>query len=217
MKNKSFSMNKKLSSFIGLLLSDGSVYYDKSKQTFCIQFTNKLSSMRNYFKLLSVDLFCIENFHENRCKNAISVRFFSKKVAEFLFNFSPTYRTLRYEDKNYPPCKVPNEIKSSKIFSAEFLRSYASCDGSFYSNQKYSIKHLEICCYHPKLILDLKKCLNTLEIRCRVYNNRLLITDRLNLQKFFDSVGFLEESFVSDTTSSSFGISKNQKMKNALH
>src|SRR3989338_4996438 len=104
-------MDKKLASFIGLLLSDGSVYFDRSKRTYCIQFTNKLEPMRNYFKLLARDLFEVKNFHENRCKNAISIRFFSKKVAEFLFTFSPTYRTLKYSETKYPECKIPDEIK----------------------------------------------------------------------------------------------------------
>lgn len=217
MKIKKFSMSKKLSSLIGLLLSDGSVYYDKSKRTYCIQFTSKFISMRNYFKSLSIDLFGVENFHENRCKNVVSLRFFSSKIAKFLFNFSPTFRTLKFNDGSYPPCKVPEEIKSSREFSAEFLRAFVSCDGSFYSNLKYSIRRLEISCYHPKLILDLVGCLNTLEIKCRVSDNRLLITDKTNLEKFFSLVGFLPESLVSDTTSPSFGLSKNQKVRDTLH
>ena len=75
-------MNEKLSSFIGLLLSDGSVYYDKSKRTYCIQLTNKFKSIRDYFNLLAKDLFDIKIFHENVCKNAISTRFFSVKIAK---------------------------------------------------------------------------------------------------------------------------------------
>lgn len=210
-------MNKKLSSFIGLLLSDGSVFYDKSKKTCCVQFTNKLSSMREYFRSLSFDLFAVENFHKNQCKNAVSLRFFSKKVADFLFRFSPTYRTLRFEDGNYPPCKVPDEIKSSKKFSSKFLRSYVSCDGCFYHNPNYSIKRLEVCCYHPSLILDLKECFNTLGIEVRHSPNKLLITDESNLRKFARLVGFLEESLISDSSSPSFGLSKNEKLKEALH
>ena len=36
-QSRFLSMNKDVAMLIGLLLSDGSVYYDKSKKTYCIQ------------------------------------------------------------------------------------------------------------------------------------------------------------------------------------
>jgi hypothetical protein len=79
-------MKKELCSLIGLLLSDGSVYYDKSKGTYCIQFTNKFESMRNYFKSLVTKLFGTVRFSENRCKNAFLSDFSRKKLLNFYFN-----------------------------------------------------------------------------------------------------------------------------------
>lgn len=216
MKNKSFSMNKELCSLIGLLLSDGSIYYDKSKCTYCIQFTNKLESMRNYFKSLVTKLFETVNFSENRCKNAISIRFFSKEIAEFLFHFSPTYRTLKYSDGSYPNCKIPSEIKESEEFSAEFLKAFASCDGSVNFNPKHSTRLIEIACYHPSLLDDLVDCFKTLGIKCRVCKNSIRISNRKEIKKFANSVGFLDESFVSDRNSKSFGISKTEKLSELI-
>ena len=216
MKNKSFSMNKKLCSLIALLLSDGSVYYDKSKRTYCVQFTSNTKSMREYFKSLITDLFDITNFSENKCKNAVSIRFFSKKIAEVLFQFSPTYRTLRYSNGKYPNCKVPDEIKISPKFSAEFLKAFASCDGSISINRRNSTRVIEITCYHHRLKNDLFSCLQTLGIECRICKHSLKISNKTNIKKFADYVGFLKDSLVSDTTSNFFGEPKLKKLSEAL-
>ena len=211
-------MDEKLSSLIGLLLSDGSVYYDKSKRTYCIQFTNKFELMRTRFKVLMNQLFGITNFKENYCKGAISVRIFSTKVAEFLFHFSKSYRTLHYNTVpiSFPPCKVSEEIKSSKILAAAFLKSYASCDGCIYFNPKYSIRYVEISCYHPQLRKDLADCFKILEIKCRVTENSIIVSSREDLNKFYNFVGFLDESLISKTTSRDFGMSKMKKLEIAL-
>ena len=211
-------MNEKLSSLIGLLLSDGSVYYDKSKRIYCIQFTNKFELMRNYFKFLMNQLFGFTNFKENKCKNAISIRAFSTKIARFLFQFSPSYRTLHYNTIpiSYPSCKVPQEIKSSKSFASAFLKSYASCDGCIYFNPKYSIRYVEIACYHPQILNDLADCLKVLEINCKRTENSVIISGKDNLREFYFSVGFLKESSISKTTSKDFGMSKMKKLEIAL-
>ena len=211
-------MDEKLSSLIGLLLSDGSVYYDKSKRVYCIQFTNKFELMRNYFKLLMNQLFEVTNFKENLCKNAISVRIFSTKIAKFLFQFSPSYRKLHYNTIpiSFPICNVSEEIKNSKTFSAAFLKSYASCDGCIYFNQKHSIRYVEIACYHPQLRNDLVTCLKILGINCRLTENSVIVSGKDNLKKFYISVGFLKESSVSKTTSKDFGMSKMKKLEIAL-
>ena len=175
--------------------------------------------MRNYFKLLMKQLFGVTNFKENYCKNAVSVRVFSTKIAKFLFQFSPTYRTLHYDTIpiSYPPCKVPEEIKSSRFFAAIFLKSYASCDGCIYFNPKYSIRYVEISCYHPQLLKDLVDCLKILEIGCRLTENSVVVSGKENLNRFYNLVGFLKESSISKTTSKDFGMSKMKKLEIALH
>lgn len=51
-------MDENLAALIGFLISDGSVYYDKSKRTYCIQFTNKNKQMmknsNSWFPVVSV-------------------------------------------------------------------------------------------------------------------------------------------------------------------
>ena len=211
-------MNENLSSLIGLLLSDGSVYYDKSKRTYCIQFTNKIESMRNYFRFLMNQIFEVCNFKENYCKNAVSVRVFSVKIAKFLFQFSPSYRKLQYNTYpiSYPDCKIPECIKRSKKLSATFLRSYASCDGSIYFNPKHSIRYVELTCYHPRLLNGLVDCFKTLEIKCKPTENSVVVSCKTELAKFYNIVGFLKESLVSKTTSKDFGMSKMKKLEIAL-
>ena len=55
-------MDKNLAALIGFLFSDGSVYYDKSKRTYCIQFTNKNKQMLEKFKYLATQCFGNLNF-----------------------------------------------------------------------------------------------------------------------------------------------------------
>lgn len=213
---QSMNMNKKLSIFIGLLLSDGSIYYDKSKRTYCIQFTNKIASMHSVFRKLATELFGELNFYEHREKRAYSTRFFSVKIAKLLFQFSPTYRTKQHSDSSYPGCRIPVSIKTSKEFAAEFLKAYASCDGSVSFVPKYSTRRVEITCFHPMLKQDLLECFDVLGISCRSVENALRISNRPNLQKFHDAVGFLDESYVSNTVSAFFGEPKMERLKEAL-
>ena len=146
-------MNEKLALLIGLLLSDGSVYYDKSKRSYCIQLTNKNLELLNLFKNLMKDCFGIVNISEHRCKNAESLRAFSTKVAKELFCYSPSFRTQACEHKpkcadpncldehkligniRYTSCKQPDEILKNKSLASAFLKGFVSGDGTLYINR----------------------------------------------------------------------------------
>ena len=103
-------MNENEATLVAFLLSDGSVYFDKSKATYCIQFTNTVDAMLERFIRLMQICFGLKNFQVNRCGRAKSIRFFSKRVATALFHFSPTFRTAVFPDGTYPPAKIPEEI-----------------------------------------------------------------------------------------------------------
>ena len=198
-------MNEKLATFFGLLLSDGSIYYDKSKRTYCIQFTSKLDGLRNAFRTLVVECFGVENFHENRCKNAVSLRFFSVAIAKRLMSLSGI-SSKRY---NKAVCNIPSFILKDKQLIAAFLRGFVSGDGSVYVNKRYSILRVEIACHYTNLRKQIADCLSLLEIPCRVTERSVVITSFENCFKFLSDVGFLEESLVSDSSSPKFGIAKN--------
>lgn len=205
-------MDEKLANLLGLLLSDGSVYYDKSKRTYCIQFTNKSPTLLKLFKELMKECFGVEKFYEIKCSNATSLRVFSKKIADELFKYSPTFRTLplqqfprakknsvpggdkplMYDSIEYPPCKIPNEVFNDKRYVSAFLRGFTSGDGSVYTNKRYGIYRFEITCYHPFLREQILKGLSLLEIPASQRRNSVYVSGIQNYRKFKADVGFVK-------------------------
>ena len=202
-------MNENLARIIAMLLSDGSVYFDKSKRTYCIQFTNSVPEMLGCFSGLFQSEFGARKFRINRCKNAASVRFFSKEIALVLFQYSPSYRTAVFKDGNYPNCRIPKEIFEDEALAASFLRAYASCDGCFYKNKSHPNGVIEIACHHPLLRKSLAALLAIFGIRCEISARRIRMQDKESVRLFAEKIGFLEESRVSDSTSVKFGMRKN--------
>jgi len=163
------------------------------------------------FKRLMKQCFGVEKFYEISCKNAISVRVFSKNIADYLFRYSPTYRTLpleqfpkanersvlvgfkalHYNSVKYPPCKIPEEIFSQKRCVAAFLRGFTSGDGSICINKKHSIYRVELTCYHPFLRKQSVECLSALGIPASARRNSVYVSGIANYQKFLRVVGFV--------------------------
>ncbi len=204
-------MNEKLAMLIGLLLSDGSVYYDKSKKTYCIQFTNKSPDLRNLFRVLMEYCFGVKSFYMIPCRNAVSMRVFSKKIADSLFQYSPTFRTLPCKSfpccngfsckicdilqKNgidYPPSRIHSSIMQDSGLIKAFLYGFASGDGGIYINRENGIYTLEITCYHPFLKAQILDCLSSVGIKARVKPKAVLISGLKSFTKFMDEIGILK-------------------------
>jgi hypothetical protein len=228
-------VDEKLATLIGLLLSDGSVFFDRSKKVFCIQFTNKVDGLREVFKNLMKECFGITSFFENHCKGAVSVRVFSNKVANFLFNLSPTFRKLPCDSfprcnghscidctpviensRKFPPCRIPEEILDDMIFSINFLRGFASGDGSIFFSNKHRVVCIELTCSHPILKAQLVVCLKKIGINCFTKRDGIIIASKSGLKRFHQLVGFLPESIVCNRSSKWFGVPKNKVLEIAL-
>ena len=208
-------MDENIAALIGFLISDGSVYYDKSKRTYCIQFTNKNKQMLEKFKFLVSYCFGIRNFHINKCKNALSVRFFSKKVANQLFLHSPSFRTLRFADGKYPNAQIPSEIFTNPKLAISFLQTYASSDGCIYSDKSHKAV-IEIACVHPKLKQQLSELLKTLHIESLITSKGIRINRKAEIKKFASKIRFLPESTVVQSSSANFGKTKNDLLDSCL-
>lgn len=205
-------MNENIANLLGLLLSDGSVYYDKSKRTYCIQFTNKSQSLRELFKSRMRECFHVTRFYETICKNAVSIRVFSKSVAELLFKYSPTFRTLPCMSfpacngfscfprcrpllsagKQYPPCRIHPSVLSNTLFARAFIRGFVSGDGNVYVNRKDGIYIIEITCYHPFLRRQIIDCINFLGIQTRHNTRSVFVSGIVPFSKFMDEIGVMK-------------------------
>lgn len=205
-------MNDKLAKLLGFLLSDGSVYYDKSKRTYCIQFTNKSLNLRNIFKVLMKDCFGVNRFYEIPCTNAVSVRIFSRKIAKTLFEYSPTYRTLPCKSFpkcngfscflecnpsvnngiEYPPCEIHNSIFSKRSHIRSFISGFTSGDGSVCINWKHSIYKVELTCYHPFLRKQIMDSLSHIEIQARFNERAVFVSGIKPFSKFVDEIDIVK-------------------------
>ena len=195
-------MNIELATIIAMLLSDGSVYYDKSKRTYCLQFTNKNRALREVFKRTITKCFNKRNFRDNRCKNAISVRFFSKKIAEELFEYTGSFKTAQ--------AKIPESIFCSREYATVFLRTYASADGCVYRDKSHPNGVVEISCKPLSFRKQLRRLLTTVGIHSRIISKGIRIDRKGEVSNFAKTVGFLPESTVTETRSSRYGRSKNE-------
>jgi intein/homing endonuclease len=195
-------MNREIAILLALLLSDGSVYYDRSKRTFCIQFTNKNKALRDRFKKSVAKCFGKINFRDNNCTNAISTRFFSKKIAEALLEYTNSFQTHN--------AKIPKEIFTSKENAAAFLRAYSSGDGCIYKDKSHRNGVVEIACKPLSFRKQLKDLFAVLGIHARIISKGIRIDRKGEVLKFSKIVRFLPESTVTETRSSNYGRSKNE-------
>lgn len=196
---------------LGFLLSDGSVYYDKSKKTYCIQFTNKSETLREQFKGLMGSCFGVSKFYEIPCKNAVSIRIFSKKISDSLFEYSPAFRTLPCnsfprcnsrscssckpfvsDDIKYPPCRIPDQVMNKPELAVSFLRGFVSGDGGIYVNKNHSIYTVEIACYHPFLKDQVLQCISSLGIQARPKKKAVIVSGIGPFTKFMDKIGIVK-------------------------
>jgi len=189
-------MNENQAMLIAFLLSDGSVYFDKSKRTYCIQFTNKVQGMLDKFIFLMRDCFSLENFKVNRCKRAKSIRFFSKKVALELFEHSPSFRTLVFPDGSFPNARIPQQIFGDEKLAIAFLKAFGSCDGGICVNRTEGQYRVEFACRHPTLKKQLSELLSKTGFENTVTEERVIVRGKKNLISFLDKIGFLPESLV---------------------
>lgn len=228
-------MNECDAKLIGFLLSDGSVYFDKSKRCYCIQFTNKIKNMREVFKQLVKESLKLSNCHENKCSNAISVRFFSTKNAKRLLSKANCFRTLpcfssprcnkkaclacnptKAGKRLYPPAKIPEEILENKSLLRPFLQAFSSADGCFYRNRSHPKGVIEISCYHPNLKEELNAAFCFLGVESRITPKGIVISKCASVEKFAREIAFLDESVVSDSNSPKFGMKKNELLNSCF-
>lgn len=209
-------MNKDKASLIGVLLSDGSIYFDKSKRTYCVQFTNKLNKLNDYFISLIKRCYGDRSHTVNLCSGAKSIRFFSKKIAYDLLSKCSTFRTQHYSDNTYPKPIIPKEIIDNEKLSRPFLRAYASCDGSVYQTKSHRVT-VEIACANPHLRKQLISCISNLKIDCRETKKGIVISRIAAIQRFSTLVNFLPQSKVVAKKSKNFGIKKSTVLKECLN
>lgn len=97
---------------MGILLTDGGVS-KASKNLYEIYITNNSETLLRLFKVCISEIFGQQKFYEYKSKTVSKVKITSYKIANFLFDFSPSYRTRRCD--TYPKCSRMKDRISCKF------------------------------------------------------------------------------------------------------
>jgi hypothetical protein len=210
-------MNKNLAAIIALLLTDGTVNFQKhNKAEIAIDNTSEILH-KEFARLMK------NEFGFKTKRNGIKSRIYSIELAKKLVQYTGTYRTKQFQDGTYPQAKIPEEIKTgSHEIIATFLKYAFTCDGSAglsvqkAKNRWFFQKRIQLACKHPKLLEDFQELLTILGIHTRVskYQGKLLIDNRKGIETFCNKIGFLDDVKISGKGHSVWkGLNKNDILR----
>ncbi len=193
---------------LAVILADGSVDFGIRYTT---TFTEQPEVVRRLVKeFSSVDGLKIA-WKIDRLHNSLRARAYGKDLTDLIGRLVRTTRTRKFETYpmsptgkiGYPRTKLPGPIFERKKLATEFLRYYSTCDGGpefqVYRRTSGTIQlgmGIKIGCSNPHLRKQLKTLFNGLGVQVSDRKDGLAITSLEAMQKFRQSVGFLEESRV---------------------
>jgi len=204
----------KFAELLGILLSDGWVYYKFSSRTYKIGVTNKSDFMHSKFKRLCHDLFDVENFVNDKSQGGIRATFFrSKSAAMQILSIVNSVKTENYRGCNgkccykcdpvtingvsYTRIKLPQFLCRDKKAASAFLRALYSGDGSVLLGwRKGKLKpkiarEIALHCCHPILLKQLSNLHKFLGFKTfSVTKERISIFRKSEILKFSKAVGF---------------------------
>src|SRR5712692_3171978 len=193
---------------LAVILADGSVDFGLRYTT---TFTEQPEVVRRFVKeFSSIDglkiAWKIDCLH-----NSLRARAYGKDLTDLIGRLVSTTRTRKFETypksptgkTGYPRIRLPPPIFESKKIASEFLRYYSTCDGGpdfqVYRRTSGPIQigsGIKIGCLNPYLRKQLKTLFNMLGVEVSERKDGLAIISLEAMEKFRQSIGFLEESKV---------------------
>ncbi len=204
----------KFAELLGILLSDGWVYYKFSSRTYKIGVTNKSDFMHSKFKELCRDLFGVEKFVDDKSQGGIRATFFRSKIAAMqILKEVNSVKTENYRGCNgkccykcdpviingvsYTKIKLPKFLYNDKKAASAFLRALYSGDGSvLLGSRKGKLKpkiarEVALHCCHPPLLKQLAKLHKSLGFKTfSVTSERISIFRKSEIPRFAKTIGF---------------------------
>ena len=193
---------------LAVVLADGSVDFGTR---YTVTFTEDPAVVERLVKEFSH----VDNLHIkwtiDKLHNSARARAYGKPLTEMFRSMVGTTRTRKFETyprstregTGYPTIKLPREIFEDKKAAGEFLRYYATCDGgpefSVYNRANRWIQihmGIKIGCTNPYLRQELKSLFQLNGISTHEALDGLNISSLQGIEKFSQSVRFLEESRV---------------------
>ncbi len=193
---------------LAVILADGSVDFGLRYTT---TFTEQPEVVRRLVKeFSSIDSLKID-WKIDRLHNSLRARAYGKDLTDLIGRSVGTTRTRKFETyprspsgkTGYPRIRLPRPIFESIKIASEFLRYYSTCDGGpefrVYLSKRGYIQldtGIKIGCFNPYLRKQLKTLFNRLGVQVSDRKDGLEIISLANIEKFRQSIGFLEESKV---------------------
>lgn len=202
-------LNGELARFVALLFTDGCV--SPKGKSWRIYFVNKSVNLIDLFRECAIASFAIsyDRVHIRSIKNTnkmFAAVINSKEIGNYLVERFGTFRTLRFSNGSLPNTRLPVKSLIEERGVQDFLRTAFSCDGgvSLYpasrNGKRWLIRTVFLSCAHPKLRSDYMLLLDSLGITARNVSgdNKIKIEDEINITRFREKVGFIEETMITD-------------------
>jgi hypothetical protein len=215
---KNLNKNKvKIAELLGMLLTDGCVWFKNSSKCFCIGFTNKSIVLHEKFRKLMNELFGITTFNWSRSIAGIPTQIcYSKKAALEILNMTNTCRTspvnpsvrllsckswnpVKFGNKWFVPITLPKFIFEDKKCTTAFLRAAFDCDGTAClcvkkdKNGWKLHREVAICSKNPFLKAYFLRLLYLLGFKNpRKTTRGIVISNKDDLELFSKVIGFTD-------------------------
>lgn len=193
---------------LAVILSDGSVDFGLRYTTTFTEQPEVVQRLVREFSTLNGRKI---DWKTDRLHSSLRARAYGKYLTELIGSLVTTTRTRKFETYpnsptgkvGYPRIKLPTLIFKSKRIASEFLRYYSTCDGGpefqVYrraSGQIQLSSGIKIGCFNPHLKRQLRILLKNLGIKASERKDGLEFESLEAMERFRDSIGFLEESKV---------------------
>jgi hypothetical protein len=180
---------------VGLFVGDGNLYFDKKKYCYDVRFFFNIKEETYVKELVKLfDLHFLKKPHIGRTKNVLIVRYFSKKLFNFLKEYVGWGISLDKRGANQKSRTVFLKNKDyAKDFKIGFLRGFLDSDG-YLSDKKilFGSSSEAIMRQTSKFLSDLKFNKFKLSSYERSYGNRVgiwhLYVHKVERNKFFDLI-----------------------------
>ena len=220
--------NLNLAILIGLLLTDGSI--SKSKNSWDIEFTNKSKELHSIFRKVLRELFGEIHFQEgsdSRNGDIVRTRVKSKHIGDFLHKFSPTFRTKKFKNGEFPLSRLPDFVFQLKVQEIkEFLKILFSTDGCVVLSICWERKRkcwrikpqVKITCAHPLIRKQIFDLLHNLGFSPIIHSKNfdIMLNKKSDLIKFAKEIRFVDGVKVTKNSKNWRGFEKNQILDLAI-
>src|SRR3989338_3510707 len=222
--SNTIDFSSELIELIAMLYTDGGlsrhgvdswrIYFANSSLTAIRLFVDRMSTI---FKIASERIQV-----KKRYRIHYLARVTSKEIGRYLADTFGTFRTLKFDNGDYPPAQLPIDKIIENNLTGIFLRVVFSMDGGvkFYAgkekNGKRSLrKNVSLACHHP--VLRKQYCYLLQHLGINVANierdNVIRIQGENEVRTFAEKVGFIKGIKVTHHSRYWVGKEKNEVLK----